>query len=160
MRLRDLFMSAALAAVAWTPSHSQSNPQSTPRVGIIVGVNRATANALLLQEDSRMTSSSRSLIRILITSSGAGAPALQVRGALYGSGSSTIEIIDGLTPVEVPIQGPVVSGMVQAVDVSSRIRVDVLEQQDDESRPLMGACARTVLLGEQLRAGRFIRGAA
>jgi hypothetical protein len=107
-----------------------------------------------------MISSSRSDLRILITSSGIGAPAIRVRGALYGSGSSTIEIIDGLTPVEVPIQGPVVSGMIQAVNVTSRIWVNVLEQQDNESRPLMGACARTVLLGEQLRAGRFIRGAA
>jgi hypothetical protein len=107
-----------------------------------------------------MRASHPSVLRILITSNDAGVSALQVRAALYGSGSSTIEIVDGLTPVEVRIEGPIVSGMIQAVDVSKRVRVDVIEQQDDESRPLMGACARTVLLGEQLRAGRFIRGAA
>jgi hypothetical protein len=43
---RDLFLSAALAAIAWTPSLSQSNPRSTPRVGIIVGVNRATLTGI------------------------------------------------------------------------------------------------------------------
>ena len=42
MRPRDLFLSAALAAMAWTPSLSQSNPQSTPRFGITGGANLAT----------------------------------------------------------------------------------------------------------------------
>jgi hypothetical protein len=42
MRPRDLFLSAALAAIAWTPSLSQSNPQPTPRFGIIGGANLAT----------------------------------------------------------------------------------------------------------------------
>jgi len=42
MRPRDLFLNAALAVIAWTPSLSQSNPQSTPRFGIIGGANLAT----------------------------------------------------------------------------------------------------------------------
>src|SRR5215831_20016279 len=42
MRPRDLFLNAALAAIAWTPSLSQSNPQSTPRFGIIGGATLAT----------------------------------------------------------------------------------------------------------------------
>jgi hypothetical protein len=42
MRPRDLLLNAALAAIAWTPSLSQSNPQSTPRFGIIGGANLAT----------------------------------------------------------------------------------------------------------------------
>lgn len=42
MRPRDLFLNAAIAAIAWTPSLAQSTLQSTPRVGFIVGVNRAT----------------------------------------------------------------------------------------------------------------------
>jgi hypothetical protein len=42
MRPRDLLLTAALAAIAWTPSLSQSNPQSTPRLGIIGGANLAT----------------------------------------------------------------------------------------------------------------------
>jgi len=40
MRPRDLFLNAALAAIAWTPSLSQSNRQSTPRFGIIGGAKR------------------------------------------------------------------------------------------------------------------------
>jgi hypothetical protein len=39
---RDLFLNAALAAIAWAPSLSQSNPPSTPRFGIIAGVNQAS----------------------------------------------------------------------------------------------------------------------
>ena len=46
MRPRDLFLNAALAAIAWTPSLSQSNPQSTPRFGIIAGANLATQTRL------------------------------------------------------------------------------------------------------------------
>jgi hypothetical protein len=41
MRPRDLFLNAALAAIAWTPSLSQSNSPSTPRFGIIGGANLA-----------------------------------------------------------------------------------------------------------------------
>jgi hypothetical protein len=49
--------------------------------------------------------------------------------------------------------------MAQAVDASSRIRVEVHEHRRGASHPVMGACARTILLGDQLRVGRFIRGA-
>ena len=42
VRARSLLLNAAAAATAWTPALSQSTPQSTPRVGIIAGANRAT----------------------------------------------------------------------------------------------------------------------
>jgi hypothetical protein len=65
MRLRDFFMSAALAAVAWTPSRSQSNPQSTPRVGIIVGVNRATLTGISFENPSKRTGFAAGLMAVL-----------------------------------------------------------------------------------------------
>jgi hypothetical protein len=45
MRPRDLFLNAALATIAWSPSVSQSNPQSTPRFGIIGGAGPAFAQS-------------------------------------------------------------------------------------------------------------------
>jgi outer membrane protein with beta-barrel domain len=42
MRARDLFLHGALAAIAWTPSLSQSSPWPAPRFGIIGGANLAT----------------------------------------------------------------------------------------------------------------------
>jgi hypothetical protein len=105
-----------------------------------------------------MSLSSHSQLRIRITSGSPDAPALHVRGALYGSGSASINFIDGVTPLELTVDGPVLSGMVQAVEAPYRVHVAVVRRQDD--RPVMGACARTVLLGAHLRAGHFIRGAA
>jgi hypothetical protein len=105
-----------------------------------------------------MPRSSHSQLRIRITSGNPDVPALHVRGALYGSGSAAIDIIDGVTPLERTVDGPVLSGMVQAVEARHRVHVDVVRRQDDH--PVMGACARTVLFGAHLRAGHLIRGAA
>jgi hypothetical protein len=52
MRRRDLFLNAALAAMAWTPALSQSNPQSKPRVGIIGGANLATLSGSYFENAS------------------------------------------------------------------------------------------------------------
>jgi len=65
MRPRDLFLSAALAAIAWTPSLSQANPQSTPRLGIIGGANLATLTGNFLANPSNRTGFTGGLIAVL-----------------------------------------------------------------------------------------------
>jgi len=85
-----------------------------------------------------------------------------VRAAIYGSGTAAVELISGITPLEVETTGPIVSGMVQAVGSATQIMVDVLTARGDtDSTLLMRARARTVLLGDHLtrETGHFIRGA-
>jgi hypothetical protein len=65
MRPRDLFLNAALAAIAWTPSLSQSSPQSTPRFGIIAGVNLATLTSNLVQNASSRSGFAAGLMAVL-----------------------------------------------------------------------------------------------
>jgi hypothetical protein len=63
MRPRDLLLSAALAAIAWSPSASQSNPQWTPRIGIIGGANLATQTAV--ESPSNRTGFAAGLMAVL-----------------------------------------------------------------------------------------------
>jgi hypothetical protein len=87
---------------------------------------------------------------------------IEVQGAIYGGGDAAITLIHGLTPLEVATRGKVVSGMVQSVDASMQVMVDVLaENADSTLRRVMAARARTVLLGDNLVRGtsKFIRGA-
>ena len=87
---------------------------------------------------------------------------IAVRAAVYGSGSSAVELFNGLTPFEVATSGNVLSGMVQAVDSAAQVMVDVFTTSHDaDPKLLMRARARTVLLGHHLTrdAGHFIRGA-
>jgi hypothetical protein len=65
MRPRDLFLNAALAAIAWTPSLSQSNPQSTPRFGIIGGANLATVTGSYFAKVSNRTGFAAGLMAVL-----------------------------------------------------------------------------------------------
>ena len=65
MRPRDLLLSATLAAIAWTPSLSQSNPQSTPRFGIIGGANLATQTASGSENLSNRTGFAAGLMAVL-----------------------------------------------------------------------------------------------
>ena len=65
MRPRDLFLSAALAAIAWTPSLAQSNPQSTPRFGIIGSANLATLTGSGFERPSNRTGFSAGLVAVL-----------------------------------------------------------------------------------------------
>lgn len=53
MRARDLFLGSALAAAAWSPCLSQSNPHSPPRFGVIAGANLATFSGDFLPKKSR-----------------------------------------------------------------------------------------------------------
>jgi hypothetical protein len=87
---------------------------------------------------------------------------IAVRAAVYGSGTAAVELITGLTPLEVATTGHVLSGMVQAVDATSQVMVDVFTASPEAApKRLMAARARTVLLGDHLTrdAGHFIRGA-
>ena len=65
MRPRDLFLNAALAAMAWTPALSQSNPQSTPRFGIIGGANLATLTGSYFENTSNRTGFAAGLMAVL-----------------------------------------------------------------------------------------------
>jgi hypothetical protein len=65
MRPRDLFLNAALAAIAWTPSVSQANPQPTPRFGIIGGANLATLTSDFIQNASNRTGFAAGLMTVL-----------------------------------------------------------------------------------------------
>jgi len=65
MRPRDLFLDAALAAIAWTPSLSQSNPPSTPRFGVIAGANWATISGGYFQGVSNRTGFAGGLMAVL-----------------------------------------------------------------------------------------------
>jgi len=65
MRPRDLFLNAALAAIAWTPSLSQSNPPSTPRFGVIGGANLATLTSTFFQNATNRTGFAAGLMAVL-----------------------------------------------------------------------------------------------
>jgi hypothetical protein len=65
MRPRDLLLSAALAGMAWTPSLSQSNPESAPRFGIIGGANRATFSRGMFENPSNRTGFAAGLMSVL-----------------------------------------------------------------------------------------------
>jgi hypothetical protein len=65
MHPRDLFLNAALAAVAWTPSLSQSNPTSTLRFGVIAGANWATISGGYFQKVSSRTGFAGGLMAVL-----------------------------------------------------------------------------------------------
>jgi hypothetical protein len=87
---------------------------------------------------------------------------IAVRAAVYGSGIGAVELINGLTPLEVATTGHVLSGMVQAVDSAAQVMVDVFTTNHDaDPKLLMRARARTVVLGDHVTrdAGHFIRGA-
>ncbi|MGE5105637.1 MAG: hypothetical protein ACM3NZ_12870 [Betaproteobacteria bacterium] len=99
---------------------------------------------------------------IRVSTADPSAQPVAVRAAIYGSGTGAVELIDGLTPLQVETTGHVLSGMVQAVDSSTQVMVDVFTaNRDADPRLLMRARARTVLLGDHLTrdAGHFIRGA-
>jgi hypothetical protein len=61
MRPRNLFLNAALAAIAWTPSLSQS----TPRFGVIAGANLATISGGYFQKVSNRTGFMGGLMAVL-----------------------------------------------------------------------------------------------
>ena len=87
---------------------------------------------------------------------------IAVRAAVYASDTTAVELIDRVTPFEVNAIGKVLCGMMQAVDATALIRVDVLATTGDaEPELMMSARARTVLLGNHLtrEVGHFIRGA-
>ena len=65
MRPRDLFLNTALAAIAWSPSLSQSNSQSTPRFGIIGGANLATVVGSNFENASDRTGFAAGLTAVL-----------------------------------------------------------------------------------------------
>jgi Outer membrane protein beta-barrel domain len=65
MRPRDLLLNAALAAMAWSPSLSQSSPQSTPRFGIIGGANLATLTGSMFENPSNRTGFAAGLMAVL-----------------------------------------------------------------------------------------------
>jgi hypothetical protein len=65
MRPRDLFLSAALAASAWTPSLSQSNTRWTPRFGVIGGANVATLTGSGFEKPSRRTGFAAGFMAVL-----------------------------------------------------------------------------------------------
>lgn len=65
MRPRHLFLNAALAAVAWTPSLSQSNSESAPRFGIIGGANLATLTGTFIDNASNRTGFAAGLMAVL-----------------------------------------------------------------------------------------------
>jgi hypothetical protein len=65
MRPHDWFLSAALAATAWTPSLAQSNPQWTPRFGITGGANLATLTGSGFEEPSNRTGFAAGLMAVL-----------------------------------------------------------------------------------------------
>lgn len=66
MRTRDLFLNAALAAIAWTPCLSQSN---TTRFGIIGGANLATFAGSYFQRASDRAGFAAGLMAVLPVSS-------------------------------------------------------------------------------------------
>lgn len=87
---------------------------------------------------------------------------IAVHGAIYGGDDGAMTLFDGLTPLDVEASGSVLSGMVQAVDRDTHVRVDVFAAAaDEEPHCVMGAKAHTVLLGDNLLRGTstFIRGA-
>jgi hypothetical protein len=97
MRTRELFLTAALAASAWTPALAQSTPPSTPRFGIIGGANLATFSAGFFSKVSNRTGFAGGLIAVLpVTASFAVQPELMFtrKGANADSGgfSSTAKI--------------------------------------------------------------------
>ena len=61
VRPRDLFLNAALAATAWTPSLSQS----TPRLGFIGGANLATLTSTFIQNASNRIGFAVGLMAVL-----------------------------------------------------------------------------------------------
>jgi Outer membrane protein beta-barrel domain len=65
MRLHDLLLNAALAAISWTPSLSQSTPQWTPRFGVIGGANWATVSGGYFPKASNRTGFAGGLIAVL-----------------------------------------------------------------------------------------------
>jgi hypothetical protein len=65
MRPHDWFLSAALAATAWTPSLAQSNPQWTPRFGITGGANLATLTGRGFEKPSNRTGFAAGLVAVL-----------------------------------------------------------------------------------------------
>lgn len=104
MRLRDLFLNAPLAAIAWTPSLSQSNPPATPRFGIIVGVNRATFSGHMFGKPLSHTGFAAGLLAVLpVASRFAIQPEIifTMKGA--HSDSAGIAATDKMDYVEVPV---------------------------------------------------------
>ena len=65
MRPRDLLLNAALAAVAWTPSLSQSSPRWTPRFGVIGGANLATLTGIGFEKPTNRTGFAAGLMAVL-----------------------------------------------------------------------------------------------
>ena len=87
---------------------------------------------------------------------------IAVRAAVYASGTTAVELVERVTPFEMNATGKVLSGMMQAVDATAQIKVDVLATTGDADPELMmSARARTVLLGDHLTrdVGHFIRAA-
>jgi len=113
MRPRALFLSAALAAIAWTPSLAQSNRQST-RLGIIAGANLATLSGSFFPKASKRTGFAGGLMAVLpVAPSFAIQPELMftMKGANSDSGgfSATAKIyyveVPVLARLEIPAYG-------------------------------------------------------
>ena len=88
MRPRDLFLNAALAAIAWTPSLSQS----TPRFGVIAGANLATISGGYFPKASNRTGFAGGLMAVLpVSPSFAIQPELMftMKGAYSDSGGTS-----------------------------------------------------------------------
>jgi hypothetical protein len=88
MRPRDLFLNAALAAIAWTPSLSQSSP----RIGVIAGANLATISGGYFPKASNRTGFAGGLMAVLpVSPSFAIQPELMftMKGAYSDSGGAS-----------------------------------------------------------------------
>ncbi|HEV8446646.1 MAG TPA: porin family protein [Gemmatimonadaceae bacterium] len=95
MRPRDLFLSAALVAIAWTPSLSQSNAQSTLRFGVIGGANLATLTRSGSESPSNRTGFAVGLMAVFpVSPSLAIQPELMftMKGAHWNSNSATAKV--------------------------------------------------------------------
>jgi hypothetical protein len=104
MRPRDLFLNAALAAIAWTPSLAQSNRQSTPRFGIIGGANLATLTGSYLENASSRAGFAAGLMAVLpVSPRFAVQPELMftMKGAYSSSGG--ISAVARIDYIELPV---------------------------------------------------------
>ena len=112
MRPRDLFLSAALATIAWTPSLSQSNTRWTPRFGVIGGANVATLTGSGFEKPSNRTGFAAGLMAVLpVAPSFAIQPELMftMKGNSDSGGTTKINYVElpVLTRFEAPAFGRV-----------------------------------------------------
>jgi hypothetical protein len=100
MRSRDLFLNAALAAIAWTPSLSQS----TPRFGVIAGANLARFSGHMYGKPLNRTGFAAGLMAALpVAPRFAIQPELMFTMKGAHSDSGRISATDKIGYIEVPV---------------------------------------------------------